>query len=338
MAGFLVSAALLQLASLVQLHFQRATPGELLPGPADLAKVYAASREKPVSHIERLLVSTTAGMHGLGSMRPAFFEESRDWTALVRRKTPEEMPQLLAERSGECLALLSWVRAGAKRDAYEQDDYPLGDDFTTPITEDFLVQDEQTGKPALPKRLRVRTLLEKRCVECHRESGRDGHAQHYPLNTYERLRPYCQVPPLPTISPADLAQATQAQLGFAVLYAATGLAFCFTGYPRSVRMFLGPLPLAALLANFGCCWLARLVPAFAWAIWFTSLAAALGLTLHVAGCLWDLCERGAKAVVAVLGIATVIGGVAAKFLVVDPYLEQERADERQRRIERRSDR
>src|SRR4051812_19996437 len=81
--------------------------------------------KKPTSRIERLLEATVGPMSRSGTMRPAFTDQSLGWESLVQNLTTEERGALLAEREGERLALLDWVRRGASREAYQGDRYEV---------------------------------------------------------------------------------------------------------------------------------------------------------------------------------------------------------------------
>jgi hypothetical protein len=287
-AAFLVTAAVGYLSALVQVHHHMAGPGSLLPGPAEVEDYYHGPRDRR-SPLERLLEADSGPLNGAGTMRPAFTDQSRDWDRLTRALAPEQRARLAQEREGERLALLAWARGGADRGAYDDDDFPLGDPAGQPLTPDLLVTDPATGSPAQPPRVRLRTLIERRCVDCHAEGGRVELARRFPLDRYERLRPYCEAGPSRRLTTARLAQTTHVHLlGFAVLYGATGLAFCFTRYRAGVRGAVGLLPLAAQAVEVGCWWLARADPLWAWGVLALGPLAGLGLAAQVLGCLWDL--------------------------------------------------
>jgi hypothetical protein len=325
-AAFLATVGAGYVAALVQVHFQAAAPGRLLPGVGDLERIYAGTGGPPQSRIERLLEAEGGPFNGTGSMRPAFTTRSRDWAELTRGPGAAELPRLRAEREGERLALLSWVRSGASRVAYERDDFPLGPDLAGhELTADLLVRDESAGRPAEPRRVRLRTLLERRCVDCHGPSGRVELARKFPLDGYDRLRPYCTPQADRRMGLPKLAQTTHAHLlTFALLYGATGLAFSLTGYPRAVRLVVAPLPLVAQAADVACWWLARLDPRFARAIAVTAALAGLGLAAQVLGGVWDLFGRRGRIVLVGLALAAGAAGLVAYLSVIDPYLRQER--------------
>jgi hypothetical protein len=161
-AAFLLTAAAGYVAALVQVHFQVAPQGALLPGPADVEALYSGGGP-PVSLAERLLEAEGGPLNAKGSMRPAFTTQSRDWDARTKSAPADVVERLTAEREGERLALLSWIRAGTPRTAYDQDDYQLGADLAERPLSPELVRPEPAGH----RHVRIRTLLAWRCVDCH---------------------------------------------------------------------------------------------------------------------------------------------------------------------------
>lgn len=293
-ACFLAAVGFGYAAALAQLHFQHAAPGKLLPGTAELERIYSPAADKPVSPIERVLEATDGPFNAGGTMRPAFFERSTDWETLVGKLSDDERRRVMQSREGERLALLDWVRTGANRETYDQDDHPLPPSLDRqPITFEMLVKDPATDRPISPPRLRIRTLLEKRCVVCHSsEAPEEERARLTPLNSYERLRHYSKVTTKPVMSLPRLAQTTHAHLlSFAMLFGLTGLLFSFTGYPIWVRCVLAPWPLVIQCVEISFWWLARVEPFFARAIWVTGLLVGVGLGVHILGCLWELVDR-----------------------------------------------
>jgi hypothetical protein len=285
LAAFLVLAAAGYAAALVQVHYQSAGPDELLPGPDRVREIYSGPRDAPRSQAERLLEADHGPMNGFGTMRPAFTTQSAGWAALVAKLSPDELRRLSEEREGERLALLAWVKAGADRGAYDRDDFPLGPELAgQPVTPALLAG---TG------RVKVRTLIEQRCVGCHSDGGRVERARLAPLDSYERIKPHVEVRASARMPLPRLAQTTHAHLlGLALLYATTGSLFCFTGVPRGVKFVFAPLPLVAQGIDIGCWWLARWDAAFAWGVVVGGAAAGLGLAVHVLGGLWELARRG----------------------------------------------
>jgi hypothetical protein len=325
LAAFLATTAIGYLSSLISLHFAQAAPGGALPGFAEAERVYFGSGNGAVSQVERLLEATGGPLNGSGSMRPAFTTASERWESVVHGKTPEQLLKLHEEREGERLALLSWLRAGARQEAYELDDHPLAAGLAQlELTEAFLVKDAHTGRPVTPRRVHVQSLLRTRCASCHSEEGRHELARLVPLDTYERLKPHCETQTVRPPALRELARSTHAHLlGLAVLYGLTGLLFTFTAYPGWVRALVGPLPILAQLVNVACWWLGRIDPFFTQVVVVSGVLAAVGLALQVLGGLWDLFSRTGRVILALLLLAGCVAGGAVKVCVLDPYLEQE---------------
>src|SRR5262249_21954689 len=136
---FLVLAAAGYVAALVQVHYQSAGSGELLPGPDRVGHIYAGSPEPARSRVEPLLEAESRPFNASGTMRPAFTTQSRDWVNITRVLSPEGIRKLNEEREGERLALLAWVRGGGDRTAYDRDDFFLGPELTgQPVTPQLL--------------------------------------------------------------------------------------------------------------------------------------------------------------------------------------------------------
>ena len=280
LTAFLVLAAAGYASALVQVHSQSAAADELLPGPDRVREIYAGPTDRPRSQVERLLETPSGPFNATGTMRPAFTTQSRDWASLTDGKSADEMRAISEQREGERLALLAWVKAGADRAAYDRDDFPLGPELAgQPVTPELL---------AGPGRVKVRTLIERRCVDCHSPTGRFERAKVAPMDSYDRLRPHVEVRSAGRMPLPKLAQTTHVHLlGLALLYAATGTLFCFTGAGRAVRFAFAPLPLVAQVIDTACWGLARWDAAFAWGVIAGGALAGLGLAVHV---VVGLCE------------------------------------------------
>src|SRR5262249_31256871 len=120
-------------SALVQLHFQLASPGQLLPLEKEVIDNYYG-KTATTSQLERLLEAHEGlPFNGSGSMRAAFFRESMpDWSTTINRRAVDQKiepaeaeKQLRAEREVEILGLLAWIRDGAKREPYDDDAFPL---------------------------------------------------------------------------------------------------------------------------------------------------------------------------------------------------------------------
>jgi hypothetical protein len=185
-----------------------------------------------------------------------------------------------------------------------------------PITDKYL--------DAVTKTVKVRSILEDRCVRCHAE-GVGGSASNFPLDSYERILDYCQPEEVGGgMSITKLAETTHVHLlGFAVLYGLTGLAFACTSYPGWLRIVLGPWPLLAQLADISCWWLARWDPAFATAIRLTGLIVAVGLAAQILLTLLNMFGRTGRLIVVLLLALTIGAGFYANVHLIQPYLTRE---------------
>jgi mono/diheme cytochrome c family protein len=140
---------------------------------------------------------------------------------------------------------------------------------------------------AAEPRVRIRSLIQDRCVRCHTAEGSaNDKAAKCPLDSYDRLAVYTSQATSGGMPIRGLAQTTHVHLlGFSMLFTLTGLVFSFTSFPTWVRAVFGPFPLLAQIADISCWWLARLDPLFAKAILVTGVLVALGLGIHIAGSL-----------------------------------------------------
>src|SRR5262249_7358473 len=154
----------------------------------------------------------SAPFNGTGQMKTAFTDKSKGWAKAIKNKTDEDKAALMAERHGERLALLDWIHAGASKEAYEKDMHILSQHLAQqPLTDEFLVKDA-AGKPVEPRQVAVKTILERRCVDCHSEGGRFVEAAKFPLDKYELVKPYTETKTTGGMSLAKLAQTTHIHL------------------------------------------------------------------------------------------------------------------------------
>lgn len=323
---FLVSVGCGYLSALVQLHFQHARPGNLLPSLEDARKIYYGSSDVPQSPLERLLEAPAERpFNGTGQMRAAFTDKSKGWTKALRNKSDDEKAAILQAREGERLALLDWIRGGAQRESYDSDKHTLSTSLGQhPLSDEFLVKTD-AGQPAEPHQVAIKSLLEARCVDCHSEGGRFSEAAKFPLDKYELIKPYTEVKNASGMSLQKLAQTTHVHLiSFSILYGLTGLIFAFTSYPCWLRLVVAPLPLAAQLVDVSCWWLARYDPRFVQVIMVTGGLIAGGLFLHIVLSLFNMYGSHGKKVVLLLLALTAAGGFFAKTKIIDPFLENER--------------
>src|SRR5262245_12273209 len=180
-AGALLAAAGIgYCVALLLAYWQLTSQNSLLPDFGVLDKVFFHSKEKPVSQIARLLEATDLPMNGSGTMRPAFTTQSAGWDSLLESLNAAERTAVLAQREGERLVLLDWIRSGFDRAAYEGDDYvSSGATHISDITTAYLVADESAANHGLRRRVRIRTLINDRCATCHSEDGRNDKARWF---------------------------------------------------------------------------------------------------------------------------------------------------------------
>src|SRR5581483_10667730 len=268
-ASFLFSVGIGYLAALVHMHFQHASPGNLLPDLKDTQNAFHG--RNGMTQLERLLTADEwKPFNGSGTMRNTFTVRSAGWKGAISRRAREKKislrqaeSQLRSERDGERLALLAWIGAGASKEAFEADAFPLlSEQGHHPITAEF-VDINSDGTP----HAKIASIFAARCARCHQQ-GAGGPAAQIPLETWEEVHAYCEVDTRAGgMSVQKLAQSTHVHLlSLSVLYGLTGLLFTFTTYPGWVRGVLAPLPLLAQLAEISCWWLARMDPSFGAAI------------------------------------------------------------------------
>jgi len=251
-------AAIGYFSLLARTYFQLTSPGSVLPDVMLISSLLLDFK-KPVCHIERLLESAEGEMNRGGTMRPAFTGQSVGWESLIQILTADEKAALLADREGERLALLDWVRSGADRAAYERDDYQLSDrSDVRQITANYAAGGSKVqGESAA--RVHIRTLINDRCVTCHGENGRHGTAQFIPLDSYEHLQPHL-MPDKPDERRVCLIAALG---GFIPVSLIASLVFCCTAQPVSTRIAVVVTTLAALIVLV--------------AAWITSQPGTLGI-------------------------------------------------------------
>jgi hypothetical protein len=211
----LVTSGLAFAVLLILTYFKTTAPGSLAPDPAELHRLLFQAA-KPVSALERRLAAADTPL-GTGplvttgtSMESPFYGQSL--------KAAE-----LSERDGERLALLDWIRSGANRAAYDKDDYALARliEFEA-ITPQFVhaVRGAGDGKNT---RVRVRSIMNKRCVSCHHEDGEDT-ARLIPFDSYDAIAIY-----LRPENHADTARPWLLATIFSLLPLATTVGLAFSG-------------------------------------------------------------------------------------------------------------
>src|SRR6185369_8429770 len=115
---FLVSAGFSYCYGLIQVHFQDAARGELLPDDrANRAKFAGAAGMKT---LERLLEAPEdRPFNASGTMRSAFFKRSAGWTGAIRKRGEKDRidrhqaeQALREDRTMELEAVLGWIHSG----------------------------------------------------------------------------------------------------------------------------------------------------------------------------------------------------------------------------------
>jgi hypothetical protein len=266
-------------------------PGATWPSLTSLDHALFGGRAKPVSAIERLLVAEDGPMNGGGSMRPAFSTESTEWEPLTQGLSEPELHHLLAEREGERLALLDWVRSGASRTAYEDDRHPLSGPLANqPLTAAYLVSpgDASSFVQATSRQVHIRSLINDRCAACHNENGRHERARSFPLDNYDDLAYHCR--PESPRQPASrwLLTALAAQLPLAFCSAVCASASSRSTGTAVALMFL---TIAAAVASAVTWWVGRPDTIAAWVVVFSSGIFTLGLLVQLAPSIQNLLRK-----------------------------------------------
>ncbi|GIW79011.1 MAG: hypothetical protein KatS3mg105_0818 [Gemmatales bacterium] len=337
-AVFLISVGIGYFSALVQLHFQHAKAGEVLPSPEDA--VHAYHGVDGMSVLERLIVADeTLPFNGAGSMRAAFTTRSAGWRRYVRNKAkalnldpsdPDGWRQaeaaLRKEREWEIDAIRAWIHAGASKDTYSE--FPLPKEiygqFPESFSSDFFFKndkDEWVGS--------IINIIDTRCVRCHSE-GKGGAAAEIHLDKFEVLKEDYLIPASSGGMPLrKLAQSSHVHLlGFSMLYGLTGLVFAFTSYPLLLRLILAPFTLIVQIIDISCWWLARLPeptgPLFGKTIALTGMLVGASLGGQILLTLFDMFgKKGKMVLVGLLVLAALIFGILY-VTVIGPHLEWER--------------
>jgi hypothetical protein len=248
----LVAAAVAYGALLIITYLQLTPSRALLPDLHTVDRLLFGG-PPPVSRTERLLEATEGPMSRGGTMRPAFTDQSLGWDSLTQNLSVEQKAALLAEREGERLAILDWLRAGAPREAYENDRYELRPaSGVQQITADYALPITSSESPSPePTVVRLRTLLRDRCVTCHGENGRHDIARFIELDTYDRLLPHLMIEPEDTKGRGWLVVSMVALFPLSAISAPL---FSRTNQPRAARAAIISLAMASLAVMIGC-WL-----------------------------------------------------------------------------------
>ena len=330
---FLFAVGLGFISALVNLHFQEAGPGNLLPDATDVIRAYHGASGK--SQLERLLTEPESlPFNGSGSMRAAFTEKKgggfkADMKAVAAEKAfdlsnPSEAAHakslVLKERNGERLALLAWIRSGAPETTYDEVGFELkGDLAKLPISKEYLVKGE-----AGTVKVHLQAIIHDRCCRCHSYKV-GGSASRYSLETFEDLQGYLGVDSYQGKSLEHLALTTHIHLlAFSILYGLTGILFSLTGWPTWIRILIAPAALIFSVMDIAFWWLARLEPPygpmFAQLIMVSGGLVGLALGAQIVLGSFGLFRwRGKIVIAAIMAIGALIG-LGAKLWVVDPYL------------------
>jgi hypothetical protein len=177
--------------------------------------------------------------------------------------------------------------------------------------------------------VKIKTILENRCVTCHADKDDRGGAGQFPLTNYEELTSYTRAERSTGKSLSKLALTTHVHLlSFGLLYGLTGLLFALTGYWNSIRVLIAPLPLLAQVVDCSFWWLARMDepygPMFADGIRITGGIVAVGLGLQILLTLFYLFGRIGKAFLFIV-IVFVAGGLFGLKDKALQYLENEKS-------------
>jgi hypothetical protein len=229
----------------------------------------------------------------------AFFDESTDYEAEVAKRSRETVNK---EREAERLAMIAWIEAGALKEAFEKDAFPLPDD---------------PKYKALTLKYRTAALAKEVQPPKKEEVPEDPNAKAWQEARKRR------------VSLDALTQSTHAHLlSFSMLWGLTGLIFAFTSYPKIFRFTLAPIVLIAQVADIACWWLARLDgigPYFAISIIGTGGIVGLGLALQIVLSLFNMYGSFGKTVL----VALFLGAGATGYVVYDKVLVPELAAEKQ---------
>jgi len=353
---FLLSVGVGFSSALVNLHFQSADAGQVLPGPNETVAEFHGSGH-PSQMIKLLTAHEGKAFNGSGSMKSAFTKRRAGGMAKALKDKKAELLEkaeqsfandpkgfaaekakinsdgyaeklVLEDLDGERLALLAWIQNGYKKEFYdnsEQQGFPLnGELLKLAITPKFVNKSED-GKLIFAN---IHGIIETRCVRCHDE-GVGGIASSFPLNSYETFAAYCEEEKSDAKSLDKLALSSHVHLlGFATLYGLTGLCLAFSGYPIWLRGLIAPGALIFQVIEISCWWLARLeAPAgsfFASAIPPLGGIVAMCLLAQIVLSIWDMYEsNGRKMIVTIFVLAFIIISIIG-IKVVIPFLKEEK--------------
>jgi hypothetical protein len=221
-------------AVLVMTYLQTTAPSQLGPNLSELDRLLFPTNTA-ISPMQRRLeaADTPLGAGPLITGRP--LDQYSEFTTSD-----------LAQREAERQALLDWIRSGASRAAYESDDYPVCHPAAVAsIASDLLVHNAASNQASAPH-IRIRTLINDRCLSCHCEDG-DATARLIPFDNYTAISRY--------LIPDDHTARPRAWLFVALfslfpLATLAGLSFAFSSHTLGARKKLLALTAVALIACF----------------------------------------------------------------------------------------
>ena len=348
---FLMAVGLGYSSAMVQLHMQDAKSGKPMPTVADVVAKFTGKRwlsetpSRPVSKLEKLIMGPIEGtLSGTGTMAPVFFhQDAGNYRRLTSGASPQLKAKIDAEREGERLALQLWINlpADKRQRFYDSDRLIIDPAEKAPKS----ITSKYAGNLSkIADGIRVKTILQDRCVRCHiSQGGDDLKAAQYPLETFAQLEVYMEVPAGVTLpegggwvkveEPIGLEKLTQSthahMLSFAMLFALTGLVFAFTSFPMKIRCVFGPLALVAVTTDVSLWWLARLSdqwgPYFAMGVMGTGATVALGLGVQITFSLFNMYGKLGKVVLVGIFAGAAAGGVLLIINQIKPGLDKKEA-------------
>lgn len=285
-----VAAAGISFVVTVLLAYLAITPsGSVVPNIHEVDRTVFGFRSRRPGLIERLLETADGPLNRGGSMRPAFTDQSVGWESRTEKMTAEDKAALVADREGERLAVLAWVRSGPSREAYEANDFRLDRTLAEhPITAAYLVADPQSADSDAQRRVRIQSILADRCVTCHSENGRDEHARWMPLETFEDIERKCHPEAVASARPIRL---IASMVALALLALFTGPLFYLTNTTLETRRFLTVLPIAALIVTMSCWLLGREGTYAIYMLVGSAVVAAIGVMIQIVGSLAELLAK-----------------------------------------------
>jgi hypothetical protein len=149
----------------------------------------------------------------------------------------------LTQREAERQALLDWIRSGANRSAYERDNHAVADPvLVSLITPELLIREPSATNASAVPHVRIRTLINERCLSCHNDDG-DDTARLIPFDTYDSIARYL-IPDDHTARARVWLLAAILSLFPLAIFAAP--AFALTSHPLAARKTLLAITITAL--------------------------------------------------------------------------------------------